>query len=68
MAQYQFVDHFYIGPAGAEISLIERSLPGVTPVCLQFKGSWANAEIEAELLNARAEARIVRIGRARRKT
>jgi hypothetical protein len=52
MAQYQVVDHFHIGPGGAEICLIERTLPGEKPVCFQFKGNWAKAKIEADRLNA----------------
>jgi hypothetical protein len=51
VAQYQVVDHFHIGPGGAEICLIERTAPGQEPVFLQFKGNWARAEIEADRLN-----------------
>jgi hypothetical protein len=54
MAQYQVVDHFRIG--AGEICLIERTLPGKAPVCFQFKGSWAKAEIEAERLNVEIKA------------
>jgi hypothetical protein len=56
MAQYQVVDHFHVGWEGAEICLIERTLPGELSVCLQFKGSWAMAQLEADRLNALAEA------------
>jgi hypothetical protein len=52
MAQYQVVDHFHVGLGGAEICLIERTLPGELPVCFQFKGDWAKAQIEADRLNA----------------
>jgi hypothetical protein len=55
MAQYQVVDHFHIGAGGAEICLIERSVPGKPLSCVQFKGSWAKAEVEADRLNADAE-------------
>jgi hypothetical protein len=55
MAQYQVVDHFHIGLGGTEICLIERALPGKTPSCVQFKGSWAKAEIEADRLNCEAK-------------
>jgi hypothetical protein len=51
MAQYQVVDHFHIGLGGAEICLIERTISGEDPVCFQFKGDWAKAEIEAGRLN-----------------
>jgi hypothetical protein len=64
MAQCQVVDNFNIGSDGAEICLIERIVPGKAPSCVQFKGSWANADIEAERLNAEAHVgRIVKIGR-----
>jgi hypothetical protein len=55
MAQYQVVDHFRIGLRGAEICLIERTRPGEASFCLQFKGSWAKAEVEANRLNALAK-------------
>jgi hypothetical protein len=51
MAQFQVVDHFHIGPGGAEICLIERTLPGEAPTCFRFNGNWANAEIEVGRLN-----------------
>jgi hypothetical protein len=51
MAQFQVVDHFRIGPGGAEICLIENTVPGKKPVCFQFKGNWARAEVEAKRLN-----------------
>jgi hypothetical protein len=51
MAQYQVVDHFHIGPGGAEICLIENTVPGKPPVFFQFKGNRARAEIEADRLN-----------------
>ena len=56
MAQYQVVDHFRIGLGGAEICLIEWTAPGKATFCVQFKGSWAKAEVEADRLNALAEA------------
>lgn len=52
MAQYQVVDHFHIGAGGTEICLIEHTRPGKAPTCIQFKGSWAKAEIEVDRLNA----------------
>jgi hypothetical protein len=55
MAHYQVVDHFHIGFGGTEICLIERSISGEMPVCFQFKGDWAKAEIEAERLNVVAD-------------
>jgi hypothetical protein len=57
MPQYQVVDHFHIGLGGAEICLIERTLPGKAPSCVQFRGSWASAEIEADRLNADRSSR-----------
>ena len=57
MAQYQVVDHFHVGPGGAEICLIECTLPGKLPTCVQFKGSWAKAEAEAARLNALVNAK-----------
>jgi hypothetical protein len=62
MPQYQVVDHFHIGLGGAEICLIERTLPGKAPSCVQFRGSWASAEIEADRLNADVEAHVGRPG------
>jgi hypothetical protein len=61
--QHQVVDHFHIGPGGAEICLIECAAPDKTTVCFQFKGNWARAEIEADRLNtlaAATEKRLVR--------
>jgi hypothetical protein len=58
MAQYQVIDHFRIGSGGAEICLIEWTAPGQATCCLQFKGSWAKAEVEAGRLNALAEAAV----------
>jgi hypothetical protein len=49
--QYQVVDHFHIGPGGAEICLIERAVPGEAPICSRFKGNWAQAQVEADRLN-----------------
>jgi hypothetical protein len=51
LAQYQVVDHFHIGPGGAEICLIEYTAPGEEPVCSRFKGNWAQAQIEVDRLN-----------------
>jgi hypothetical protein len=56
VAKYQVVDHFHIGPGGAEICLIERTAAGQETVCLQFKGNWARAEVEADRLNGLAAA------------
>jgi hypothetical protein len=56
MAQYQVVDHFHIGRGGAEICLIERTIPGKAPTCVQFTGSWARAEVEVARLNALVKA------------
>ena len=58
MPQYQVVDHFRIGLGGAEICLIEWTAPGKATFCVQFKGSWAKAEVEADRLNALAEAAV----------